>query len=239
MSLISPSPALKKGFDAPVTPGVAMTLQGVLNNSAALLAVLLVAAGVASAVLPNWAAFVSSIAGLVVAILTVRRPELAVKTALPYAVLQGVTVGLISRIYAQSYGGGIVVYAVGITLCIFAVLLAVYRSGLISVTQNFRLGVAAATGGIAVYYIIALGLQLFGVQMPLVASSSWMGIGFSVLVIVIASANLVIDFDFIEQGVAQGAPKHMEWYAAFGLLVTLVWLYLEVLRLVAKLQSRD
>ena len=121
---------------------------------------------------------------------------------------------------------------------LFALLFA-YRSGLIKATENFKLGVVAATGSIALVYLATIVLGFFGVSIPLIHESGIVGIGFSLFVIVIAALNLVLDFDFIETGVEQGAPKYMEWYGAFGLMVTLVWLYIEFLRLLAKLQSRD
>src|SRR5690606_36996592 len=115
-----------------------------------------------------------------------------------------------------------------------------YRSGLIKATENFKLGVVAATGGIALLYLVNIGMRAFGFEgMGFIHDSGLIGIGFSAFVVVIAALNLVLDFDFIENGVEHGAPKYMEWYAAFGLLVTLVWLYLEILRLLSKLQSRD
>jgi uncharacterized YccA/Bax inhibitor family protein len=121
-----------------------------------------------------------------------------------------------------------------------AALLLAYRSGLVRATENFKLGVVAATGGIFLLYMVNFGMRLFGFEgMGFIHEGGWLGIGFSAVVVVVAALNLVLDFDFIEQGVAQGAPKHLEWFAAFGLLVTLVWLYLEILRLLAKLQSRD
>ena len=113
-----------------------------------------------------------------------------------------------------------------------------YRSGIIKVTENFKLGIAAATGGIALIYLATLVLGLFGVRMPFIHESGLIGIGFSLFVVVIAALNLVLDFDFIESGAQSGAPKYMEWYAAFGLMVTLIWLYIEILRLLAKLRSR-
>lgn len=118
-------------------------------------------------------------------------------------------------------------------------LLLAYRSGLVQPTQNFKLGVVAVTGGIAVFYMLSLLLGLFGVAVPLLHSNSIYGIVFSVFVVIIAALNLVWDFDFIEEGARRGAPQYMEWYGAFGLLVTLVWLYLEILRLLAKLNSKD
>jgi uncharacterized YccA/Bax inhibitor family protein len=118
-------------------------------------------------------------------------------------------------------------------------LLLAYRSGLIRATENFKLGVVAATGGIVVVYLVTLGLGIFGVQIPGIYGNGMVGIGFSLFVVGLAALNLVLDFDFIETGAANRAPKYMEWYAAFGLMVTLVWLYIEILRLLAKLRSRD
>jgi uncharacterized YccA/Bax inhibitor family protein len=131
-----------------------------------------------------------------------------------------------------------VIQAVALTFGTLFALLIAYRSHLIPVTQNFRLGVVAATGGIAVFYLVAMGLSFFGIRIAFLHEGSALGIGFSVFVIVIAALNLVLDFDFIEKGAEHGAPKYMEWYGAFGLIVTLVWLYLEILRLLSKLRSR-
>ena len=134
---------------------------------------------------------------------------------------------------------GIVMQAVGLTFGTLAALLMAYRSGLIRATENFKLGVVAATGGIFILYLVSFGMSFFGKSIPFIHESGLMGIGFSAFVVVIAALNLVLDFDFIENGVEQGAPKYMEWYGAFGLMVTLVWLYLEILRLLSKLQSRN
>ena len=133
---------------------------------------------------------------------------------------------------------GIVIQAVGLTFCTMFSLLGAYKSGLIKVTENFKLGVFAATGAIGIFYFFSIILGFFGINLPLIHSNGIFGIGFSVFVVVIAALNLVMDFDFIESGEAMGAPKYMEWYSAFGLMVTLVWLYIEILRLLAKLQSR-
>jgi uncharacterized YccA/Bax inhibitor family protein len=127
---------------------------------------------------------------------------------------------------------------VGLTLGTLAALLLAYRSGLIRPSENLKLGIVAATGGIALVYLVSMGLSFFGKTMPYIHDSGPIGIGFSLVVIVLAALNLVLDFDFIERGAEVGAPKYMEWYAAFGLLVTLVWLYLEILRLLAKLQGK-
>jgi uncharacterized YccA/Bax inhibitor family protein len=134
---------------------------------------------------------------------------------------------------------GIVIQAVGLTFGTLFGLLMAYKSGLIKATENFKLGVVAATGGIMLLYFVSIVLSFFGIGIPFIHSSGTFGILFSLFVVVVAALNLVLDFDFIEQGAEQGAPKFMEWYAAFGLLVTLVWLYLEILRLLSKLRSRN
>jgi uncharacterized YccA/Bax inhibitor family protein len=128
--------------------------------------------------------------------------------------------------------------AVFLTFGTLAALLVAYRSGLIRPTENLKLGIAAATGGVALVYLAGFVMSFFGAGIPLIHGSGPIGIGFSIVVVCVAALNLVLDFDFIEQGAEHGAPKYMEWYAAFGLLVTLVWLYLEMLRLLAKAQER-
>ena len=175
--------------------------------------------------------------GLITAIITVFKRHLAPYTTPIYALLEGLALGGISRFFETLYPG-IVNQAVFLTFGTLAALLFAYRSGLIKPTENFKLGIVAATGGIFFVYIISFILGLFGVQVPLIHSNSNFGILFSFGVVVIAALNLVLDFDFIEEGAEIGAPKYMEWFGAFGLLVTLVWLYLEILHLLAKLQSR-
>ena len=217
----------------------AMTLNGTVNKTAFLLVLTLVGA------MYTWGMFFSgntdqlmpwvlggAIGGFVVALVTVFKKTWAPVTAPLYAVLEGLFIGGVSAIFEQRFPG-IVMQAVGLTFGTLAALLVAYRSGLIRATENFKLGVVAATGGIALLYLVNIGMRLFGFD------SSLMGIGFSVVVVIVAALNLVLDFDFIEEGVEAGAPRYMEWYAAFGLLVTLVWLYLELLRLLSKLQSRN
>jgi len=152
-------------------------------------------------------------------------------------VLEGLFLGGISALMEARFPG-IVLQAVGLTFGTLAALLFAYRSGLIRATENFKLGVVAATGGICLLYLANIVMGFFGHSIGFIHESGWMGIGFSAVVVVVAALNLVLDFDFIEEGAAQGAPKYMEWYAAFGLMVTLVWLYLEMLRLLSKLQSK-
>jgi uncharacterized YccA/Bax inhibitor family protein len=173
--------------------------------------------------------------GFIAAMVTVFKKDWAAITAPLYAILEGLALGGISAIFEASYKG-IVFMAVMLTFGTLAALLLAYRMGIIRATENFKLGVVAATGGIALYYLVSMVMGFFGANAPLIHSATPMGIGFSVVVVIIAALNLVLDFDFIEQGAAAGAPKYMEWYAAFGLMVTLVWLYLEILRLLSKLQ---
>lgn len=154
-----------------------------------------------------------------------------------YALIEGFVLGAISYTYEVQFGG-IVLQAILLTAGIFLAMLLIYKFRLIKVTENFKLGVAAATGGIAIYYLLFLGFGLFGMELPLVASNSVYGIGFTILIIIIAAFNLVVDFDFIESGVNKQAPKYMEWYASFGLFITIIWLYLEILRLLGKARSR-
>lgn len=180
----------------------------------------------------------SLIASVVLSLVTHFKRSAAFVTAPAYALCEGVFLGAISALFEQRFPG-IAMQATGITATTLLGLLAAYRSGLIRATENFKLGVTAATGGICLFYLASFLLRLFGIEMPFLHDSGLIGIGISLFIVLIAALNLVLDFDFIEQGEANRAPKHMEWYAAFGLLVTLVWLYLETLRLLAKLQSRD
>ena len=179
-----------------------------------------------------------AIGGLVLALITVFKKEWAGITAPLYAVVEGLFIGAASAIFEARFPG-IVLQAVGLTFGTMAALLLAYRSGLIKVTEKFKLGVVAATGGVCLLYLANFALSFFGHSMGFINGSSGIGIGFSVIVVVIAALNLVLDFDLIESGVKAGAPKYMEWYGAFALVVTLVWLYLELLRLLSKLQSRN
>ena len=176
------------------------------------------------------------IGGLVLALVTVFKKEWSPVTAPLYALVEGFFLGAISAMFNHMYEG-IVMQAVLLTFGTLFALLFVYRTGLIKATENFKLGVAAATGGIFLVYMASIVLGLFGIQIPMIHESGMVGIGFSLFVVVIAALNLVLDFDFIETGAEQGAPKYMEWYGAFGLMVTLVWLYIEFLRLLAKLRD--
>lgn len=234
-----------KAFRVERTSSETMTINGTVNKTAILLILVVVPAYMAwerafAAVNPGalypWM-IGSSIAGLVLAMITIFKKTAAPITAPLYAVAEGVFVGILSAFFEMRFPG-IVFQAVLLTFGTLFALLFAYRSGLIKATENFKLGIAAATGGIFLIYMASMVLGFFGVSIPLIHESGIVGIGFSLFVVVIAALNLVLDFDFIENGAEQGAPKYMEWYAAFGLLVTLVWLYVELLRLLSKLRSR-
>jgi len=168
---------------------------------------------------------------------TVFKKEWSPVTAPMYALVEGFFLGAISAVFEARFPG-IVFQAVLLTFGTLFALLVAYRSGLIKVTENFKLGVVAATGGIALLYLASFVLGFFNINVPVIHEASGWGIAFSLFVVVVAALNLVLDFDFIENGAAARAPKYMEWYGAFGLMVTLVWLYVEFLRLLSKIQQR-
>ncbi|HIG26975.1 MAG TPA: Bax inhibitor-1/YccA family protein [Verrucomicrobiales bacterium] len=221
-----------------------MTIQGTVNKTAILLTCLLISAGWvwneyysgATNIAP-WM-YGGMFGGLIIGMVTLFKKEWAGVTAPIYAFCEGLFLGGISA-KLEAVFPGIVIQAVGLTFGTLFGLLMAYKSGLIKATENFKLGVVAATGGIMLLYFVSIVLSFFGIGIPFIHSSGTFGILFSLFVVVVAALNLVLDFDFIEQGAEQGAPKFMEWYAAFGLLVTLVWLYLEILRLLSKLRSRN
>jgi uncharacterized YccA/Bax inhibitor family protein len=175
--------------------------------------------------------------GLIMALVTTFKKEWSPITAPIYALLEGLFLGGLSAILEMRFPG-IAIQAVGLTFGTCFCLLAAYRSGMIRATRKFTIGIVAATGGICLVYLLNMVIGLFGIQVPGIFGGGPVGILFSLIVVVIAALNLILDFSFIEQGVQNGAPKYMEWYSAFGLMVTLVWLYLEILRLLSKLRSR-
>ena len=248
------NPALNKntftGFRS-VPAESAMTIQGTVNKIFIML--LLVVAGAfytwklafeaiqtdslsASRAIVPWM-IGGALGGFITAIITVFKRTWAPVTGPVYAVLEGLFLGGISALLEFQYPG-IVIQAVALTMGILFTLLLAYKSRIIKPTQNFRLGVFAATGGVMLLYLFSFVLNLFGVPVAYLHSNSWFAIGINLVIVIIASLNLVLDFDFIEQGASSSAPKYMEWYAAFGLMVTLIWLYIEILRLLSKLASR-
>lgn len=225
--------------------GDSMTVQGTVNKTTFLLVLVVLGAtwtwrlfftGTNAAAVMPWMVG-GAIGGLVLALVTVFKKTWASVTGPLYALAEGLFLGGLSALMEARYPG-IVLQAVGLTFGTLFGLLIAYTSGLIRATENFKLGVVAATGGIFLVYLVTMVLGFFGVQVPLIHESGWVGIGFSLFVVVVAALNLVLDFDFIEHGAERGAPKFLEWYAAFGLIVTLVWLYIEILRLLAKTRSR-
>ena len=238
----SGNPALsKKTFNnLTIESSNVMTLDGTVNKTAISMGILLLSAYYTYSNAIMSYIMIGFIGGFILALVTIFKKEWAPTTVPIYAVLEGLALGGISKIYANAFEPGIVPQAIMLTLGILFALLFAYKSKIIQATENFKLGVFAATAGIGVVYLISFIMSFFGNSLPVMnpANSSILSIGFSLFVVVIASLNLVMDFDFIEEGVKKGAPKYMEWYGAFGLLVTLIWLYLEILRLLAKLSSR-
>ena len=244
----SSNPTLNdKSFQGITIDGTArMTLDGTVNKTG----ILLVCA-MATAFL-TWRSFLSTgdpgtasgflflglIGGLIFAMVTIFKREWSPVTAPAYALCEGLVLGGISALFEVRFPG-IAMQAVALTFGTLGTLLVVYRTGIIRVTDKFRLGVVAATGAVALFYFLQMILGFFHLQFTSVYGGGIIGIGFSLIVVGIAAMNLILDFDLIERGVAYGAPKYMEWYSAFSLLVTLVWLYMEILRLLSKFRSRN
>ena len=237
----------ERTFSALPRPALAderMTLQGTVNKSFLLLVVLMGCA------LWPWSQYLSGntavlgpsmliglIAGLVLALIISFKATLAPYLSIPYAACEGLAIGGISAVLEHRYPG-IAMQAVALTFGVLASMLLAYKAGLIRATQRFRAIVIGATGAVMLLYLVSMVLGLFHVSLPFLYGSGALSLGISLLIIAIAALNLVLDFDMIESGVAQGVPRYMEWYGAFGLLVTLVWLYLEILRFLAKARGR-
>lgn len=229
------------------SPDQVMTINGTVNKTGILLLLTVLTAafawsqtlGADGQIAPGAMIYAigGAIGGLVLALVTVFKKAWSPVTAPMYALVEGFFLGAISAVFEARFPG-IVFQAVLLTFGTLFALLMAYRSGLIKVTENFKLGVVAATGGIALLYLASFVLGFFDINVPVIHEASWLGIAFSLFVVVVAALNLVLDFDFIENGAAARAPKYMEWYGAFGLMVTLVWLYVEFLRLLSKLQQR-
>ena len=232
--------------------GEAMTASGAVNKTG-ILVILCVATAAwtwnrffgAAAISPEAAAqsvalpmVAGGIGGFIVAMVTIFKKEWSVITAPIYALLEGLILGGVSAMLEMRFHG-IAIQAVALTFGVLVAMLLAYRSGLIKVNDKLRLGIVAATGGIAVFYFLQFILGFFHVQfLTAVNGATPLGIGFSIVVVIIAALNLVLDFDLIENGARYGAPKYMEWYSAFALMITLVWLYFEILRLLAKMRER-
>jgi len=230
---------------------VAMTVQGTVGKTFLLLAILSATAlwswnAMADGRLAGGVLVASALGGFVFAMITIFRPTASPWTAPVYAALEGVFLGALSQVvetqiqarHPHSAYGGVALQAVSLTCGVLFVMLFLYGSRIIRVTDKLRMGIMMATGALFFFYMITILLSFFGVAMPLIFSSSLLGIGFSLFVVGLAAFNLLLDFDFIEHCANSNAPKYMEWYGAFGLIVTLVWLYLEILRLLSKLADR-
>jgi uncharacterized YccA/Bax inhibitor family protein len=227
------------------TYGTVMTLEGTVMRTAILLVILLITAAFtwtrATAGGPpiTYGLLIGgSLGGFIVALVTVFAPRWSPVTAPIYAALQGLILGAISAVFEAMYPG-IAIQAVGLSVGTLAVMLFLYGLRIIRATEKFKIGVIAATGAICLAYLLDMVLSLFSIRVPFIHETGLGGIIFSLVVVVIAALNLILDFDFIEKGVRFQAPKYMEWYGGFSLLVTLIWMYLEILRLLAKMRSRD
>jgi uncharacterized YccA/Bax inhibitor family protein len=240
------NPALnEKTFEGRVAVAdEAMTLQGTVNKTGVLLLCVVITSawtwGIAHSQAPEAALpwmMGGLIGGLVFALATIFKKEWSPITAPVYALCEGLVLGGISALLERSYPG-IAIQAMGLTFGVTAVMLMLYRTGVLRATPKFTVGVVAATGGIFVVYMVDLVLGMFGRHVPLLNSSGPLGIGVSAVIVIIAALNLILDFDFVETGVHARAPKYMEWYGAFGIMVTLVWMYMEILRLLSKMRQR-
>ncbi len=245
-----PNPALNQNAFRNVAPGYIdaadrMTMNGVVNKTGLLLLL------TSATAVYTWHLFLAErsigavnglmmlgfIGGFILSLVTVFAPKASPFTAPLYALAEGLALGGISAFFEVRYPG-IAIQAVALTIGVLLAMLMLYSSRIIKVTDKFRMGVFAATGGIALFYFASMILGFFHVHLFNIAFSSPLSIGISLFVVVIAALNLVIDFDFIERASLAGAPKFMEWYGAFSIMVTLVWLYLEMIRLLAKLNDR-
>jgi len=240
------NPALNENtFDGRVAvAGEAMTLQGTVNKTGVLLLCVVITSawtwGIAHSQTPEAALpwmMGGLVGGLVFALVTIFKKEWSPVTSPVYALCEGLVLGGISALLERTYPG-IAIQAMGLTFGVTAVMLMLYRTGVLRATPKFTVGVVAATGGIFVVYMVDLVLGVFGRHVPLLNSAGPLGIGVSAVIVIIAALNLILDFDFVETGVHARAPKYMEWYGAFGIMVTLVWMYMEILRLLSKVRQR-
>ena len=240
------NPALNENtFDGRVAvAGEAMTLQGTVNKTGVLLLCVVITSawtwGIAHSQTPEAALpwmMGGLVGGLVFALVTIFKKEWSPITSPIYALCEGLVLGGISALLERTYPG-IAIQAMGLTFGVTAVMLMLYRTGVLRATPKFTVGVVAATGGIFLVYMVDLVLGMFGRHVPLLNSAGPLGIGVSAVIVIIAALNLILDFDFVETGVHARAPKYMEWYGAFGIMVTLVWMYMEILRLLSKVRQR-
>jgi len=238
------NPFLRNGFGSDTDSGSSismtgegtMTVQGAINKSFILFGLLLLTS-VWSFQAPNYIFLIGgAIVGFILVMVGIFKPQYSNIIAPAYALAEGLFVGNVSAMYATQWGG-IVVQAVSLTVMVLFIMLVIQKTGLVPVTDKFRTGVIMATGGILMVYILTMILGLFHIKIPYIHESGPIGIAFSIGVIGIASLNLLLDFDFIIKGEQYNAPKYMEWFSAMGLMITLIWLYFEMLRLLGKLKN--
>lgn len=221
-----------------VIMGNTMTVSGAVNKTLILSSIMLITAILGYANPSPLFMWGGAIGGLILVFVISARPHLAPTLTPFYAALEGLFVGGISAMYAAAFNG-IIFQAVTLTLSVLFVMLFIYKAGIIKVTQKFRSGVIMATGAVLVVYLLSWVLSFFGINMPYLHEGGMMGIGISLVIVAIASLNLLLDFDNFEKGEKYQAPAYMEWFSAMGLLITLVWLYIEILRLIAIFSSND
>ena len=219
-----------------------MTIQGTVTKTAIMLMLVIASAGYTWNMVglernPSGWMMGGAFGAFIMAIATMFKPTWGGFTAPAYAILEGLFLGGISAVFEAKYPG-LVFNAICLTFGVLFSLLFAYQTGFIKATENLKLGIFAATGAIGLIYLINMVMGFFGSGIPLIHSSGTVGIIFSLGVVIVAALNLVLDFDFIENGAEKGAPKYMEWVGALGLMVTLVWLYIEILRLLYKLNDR-
>ena len=235
----------ENAFRGEIATGQTMTIQGTVNKAGILLLCVVIGAawtwGLSHSLEPEAAlpwTFGGAIGGLVMALVTIFKKNWSPLTSPIYALLEGLFLGGISALFEKNYPG-IAMQAISLTFGVMFVMLLAYKFRIIQATRGFKLGVIAATGGIALVYAVNMFMVMFSHSgISILNSATPLGIGISVFVVIIAALNLIIDFDMIENATRVGAPKYMEWYGAFGLMVTLIWLYLEILRLLSKVRRR-
>ncbi|MEO1258284.1 MAG: Bax inhibitor-1/YccA family protein [Bacteroidota bacterium] len=216
-----------------------MTVMGAVNKSFILFGIMLITAAFSYQQPSMMFILLGVFGGLGVLIFASFKKHLSGTLGPIYAALEGLFVGSITAMYAGALGGGIVFHAITLTFAVLFMMLFIYKTGLIKVTEKFRMGVFMATGAIMLVYLLSWILSFFGMSIPFLHEGGMLGIGISVVIIGIAALNLLLDFDMFEKGAQYGAPKYMEWFCGMGLLVTLIWLYVEILRLLAILSSSE
>ncbi len=227
---------LDAGF---ITSSERMTVQGAVNKSFILFGLMMLTAAASFVYANPLFLWVGAIGGLIAVLVASFKPHLSATVAPIYALLEGLFVGTVTAMYGGAFGGGIIFNAVSLTLGILFAMLFIYKTGIIKVTDKLRMGVVMATVGVALVYLLNIILRAFGMPLPYLHQAGAIGIGISVVIIGIAAFNLLLDFDNFEKGEQFGAPSYMEWFSAMGLLITLVWLYIEILRLLSMLAGRD